>query len=190
MANFSGSINLLSMKGAKVFSGLDPQHPKLNFVCIPCAYNDIELSQDGKYANVGVYMQETNEKFRQACIQRRQQSGDPVDGYTPPSHQMEVSFRKDFRERAMEAARKRIVAEHPEWQADPGMQQPDSNKDLKIAIYDALRIRLGSFYAKIRQQQAPVQAVAPAAIGQEWTPPSLDPITGQPIDDSLDDLPF
>lgn len=70
MANFSGNINLLAMKGAKVFSGLDAAHPHLNYVYIPCSYNDIELSSDGKYANVGIYMQETNEKFRQALWRR------------------------------------------------------------------------------------------------------------------------
>lgn len=193
--NFSGTENLLAFKGAKVFTGLDQQRPQMAWVCIPVPFNDIELSADGKYANVGIFMQETNDKFRQACIQRRQMSGDPMEGYMPPSHQVEVSFSKEFRERAMEAARKRIVSEHPEWQTNEDLQKPEFNKELKNAMYDAVRIRLGSFYARIRQQQSaasqPVGQQAQTA--QTWTPPQVDPITGQTVqgyETAVDDLPF
>lgn len=195
MANFSGTENLLAFKGAKVFTGLDEKRPQMAWVCIPVPFNDIELSADGKYANVGIFMQETNDKFRQACIQRRQMSGDDMTNYMPPSHQVEVSFSKEFRERAMEAARKRIVSEHPEWQTNEDLQKSEFNKELKNAMYDAVRIRLGSFYARIRQQQSaasqPVGQQAQTA--QAWTPPQVDPITGQPVQDynpADDDLPF
>lgn len=195
MANFSGTENLLAFKGAKVFTGLDEKRPQMAWVCIPVPFNDIELSADGKYANVGIFMQETNDKFRQACIQRRQMSGDPMEGYMPPSHQVEVSFSKEFRERAMGAARKRIVSEHPEWQTNEDLQKPEFNKELKNAMYDAVRIRLGSFYARIRQQQpAASQPVGQQVqTAQTWTPPQVDPITGQPVQDynpADDDLPF
>ena len=56
-------------------TNIDSEHPNMLHVVIPVPYNDITVSHDGRYANVGVYMQETNDKFRQACIQRRQQSG-------------------------------------------------------------------------------------------------------------------
>lgn len=195
MADFNGKVNLLALKGAKVFSGLDPAHPQMNWVCIPVPYNEIELSADGKYANVGIRMVETNDKFRQACIQRRQMAGDPMDNYTPPSHQVEVSFSKEFREKAMEAARKRIVSEHDDWMSNPDMQDPEFNKELRNAIYDAVRLRLGSMYARFRQQQT-MQTAAPAAAGQPsaWTPPAVDPITGMPVQPGYnpdnDDLPF
>ena len=195
MANFSGTENLLAFKGAKVFTGLDQQRPQMAWVCIPVPYNDIELSADGKYANVGIYMQEPNDKFRQACIQRRQMSGDPMEGYMPPSHQVEVSFSKEFRERAMEAARKRIVSEHQEWQTNEDLQKPENNKDLRNAMYDAVRIRLGSFYARIKQQQQQPAAQPsygqPSQAAQPWAPPQVDPVTGQPAyNDVPDDLPF
>ena len=32
MANFSGTINLLGFKGAKVFTNLDAQHPQMAWV--------------------------------------------------------------------------------------------------------------------------------------------------------------
>lgn len=84
MADFYGKENLLAFKGARVFSGLDPNHPQMNWVCIPVPYNDIELTADGRFANVGVRMTETNDKYRQACITRRQMAGDSIEDYTPP----------------------------------------------------------------------------------------------------------
>ena len=44
MANFSGNLNLMGFKGAKVFSNLDPNNPNQLFVAIPVAWNDIQLS--------------------------------------------------------------------------------------------------------------------------------------------------
>ena len=194
MANFSGTENLLAFKGAKLMTGIDQQHPEMVHVVIPVPYNDIQLSRDGSYANVGIYMQETGDKFRQACIQRRQQSGDPMDGYTPPSHQAEVSFSKEFRERALASAKKRILAEHKEWVGD--MQNPDFNRDLKNMMYDAVRIRLGSFYARFRQQPSAYQQGAQAFSGQAqaWTPPQTDAY-GTTVSNGysyqqMDDLPF
>lgn len=189
MASFSGNINLLGFKGAKVFSGLDQQHPNQLFVCIPVGWNDIQLSQDGKYASARVFMAETNDKFRQACIQRKQQSGDDMTGYMPPSHQMEVSFTQEFRQRALEAARKRLLSEHPEW-TGADLEDPERNTDLRNAMYDAVRCRLGSMYCHQRQS-ATTPTAAPAAAtaaqgAQGWTPQQ-----GQPFPEAeSDDLPF
>ena len=113
MANFSGLLNLLGFKGARVFTHLDEKHPDMAWVCIPVPYNDIQITQDGKYASARVFMAETNDKYRQTCIQRKQQSGDDMTGYTPPSHQMEVSFSPEFRQRALAAATWRIPSITP-----------------------------------------------------------------------------
>lgn len=188
MANFSGSLNLMGFKGARVFTNLDAQHPQMAFVCIPVPFNDIQLSQDGRYANARVFMAETNDKFRQACIQRKQQSGDDMTGYMPPSHQVEVSFSPEFRQRALEAARKRLVSEHPEW-TGADLEDPERNQDLLKAMYDAVRCRLGSMYCHQRPSATPAAAApaAPAAQGaQGWTPQD-----GQPFPEAeSDDLPF
>jgi hypothetical protein len=187
MANFSGNINLLGFKGAKVFTNLDAQHPNQLYVAIPVGYNDIQLSQDGRYANARVFMAETNDKFRQACIQRKQQSGDSMEGYMPPSHQMEVSFSPEFRQRALEAARKRLVSEHPEW-TGADLEDPERNTDLRNAMYDAVRCRLGSMYCHQKQsnnQQAAAPANSQVASGaQSWQ-------EGAPFPpQESDDLPF
>ena len=189
MANFSGLMNLLGFKGARVFTHLDEKHPDMAYVCIPVPYNDIQISQDGKYASARVFMAETNDKYRQTCIQRKQQSGDDMTGYTPPSHQMEVSFSPEFRQRALAAACKRLISEHPEW-TGPDLEDPERNTDLRNAMYDAVRCRLGSMYCHQRQssgqQAAPVNATA-ASGAQGWQPGSEQPF---PPQDQNDDLPF
>lgn len=191
MANFSGNLNLMGFKGAKVFSNLDPNNPNQLFVAIPVAWNDIQLSQDGKYANARVFMAETNDKFRQACIQRKQQSGDDMTGYMPPSHQMEVSFSPEFRQRALEAARKRLVSEHPEW-TGADLEDPERNTELRNAMYDAVRCRLGSMYCHQTRSSSPSQAApanATVANGaQGWQPGAEQPFPPQQEDN--DDLPF
>ena len=189
MANFSGTLNLLGFKGARVFSNLDAQHPNQLFVAIPVNWNEIQLSQDGKYANAHVYMAETGENFRRACIQRKQQSGDDMTGYLPPSHQMEVSFSQDFRQRALEAARQRLLKEHPEW-TGADLENPDKNSELRNAMYDAVRCRLGTMYCHQRpatSQTAPASAQA-ANGAQGWNPQNGD--TFPPQDDDADGLPF
>jgi len=187
MANFSGTMNLMGFKGAKVFTNLDQQRPQMAWVCIPVPYNDIQLSQDGKYANARVFMAETNDKFKQACIQRKQQSGDDMTGYMPPSHQMEVSFSPEFRQRALEAARKRLISEHPEW-TGADLEDPEHNTDLKNAMYDAVRCRLGSMYCHQRQSvnasPANTANISQAQGAQGWQ-------EGVPFPpQESDDLPF
>ena len=43
MANFSGLLNLMGFKGARVFTNLNQQHPKMAFVCIPVSYNEYDI---------------------------------------------------------------------------------------------------------------------------------------------------
>ena len=132
-------------------------------------------------------MAETNDKFRQACIQRKQQSGDDMTGYLPPSHQVEVSFSQEFRQRALEAARKRLLSEHPEW-TGADLEDPERNQDLRNAMYDAVRCRLGSMYCHQKpsnNQQAAAPANAQAASGaQSWQEGAPFPAQEE------DDLPF
>lgn len=190
MANFSGKINLLGFKNAQLMTGIDPDHPAMLHVCIPVPYNDISVSRDGKYANASIYMAETSDKFRHACIQRRQQAGDEMDGYMPPSHQVEVSFSREFRERALQSAKRRILSEHPEWQ---GTQQDEQyNQELRNQMYDAVRCRLGTFYSNQRRTdgyQQPASMYQQAAQPRGWQPQDNNDQQGFSYEPS-DDLPF
>lgn len=185
MADFFGKQNLMAFKGAKLLTGIDEERPSLVYVAIPVSWNDIELSQDGKRAMSGIYLSETTDKFRQACRERRQMSGESMDGYLPPSHTMEARFDKEFREKALAVARKRLLIEHPEW-ADNA--DPQHNTELRNAMYDAVRVRLGSLYLSQRQAAAPsgTQPQYAQAQGAQSYQPDM-----QPADASYDDdLPF
>jgi hypothetical protein len=102
---------------------------------------------------------------------------------------MEVSFSPEFRQRALAAACKRLLSEHPEW-TGPDLEDPEHNTDLRNAMYDAVRCRLGSMYCHQRQgggqQAAPANATA-ASGAQGWQPGTDAPF---PPQQDTDDLPF
>lgn len=195
MASFYGSIDLLKIKGARLLSGIDEKHKDMNFVCIPIVnYSGVSLQQNrdgqGYRASLPVNLWPVSEKYRQTAIANRQSRGEDITNYNPPSHQMEVSYQQDFREKAMEAAKKRILTEHPDWK-----DNPEHEKDLQNAVFNAVRIRLGNITAHIaRQQQMTYQqpTAAPAAQGVAgYVPPQYD-ANGDPLgaDYEGDDLPF
>lgn len=195
MASFYGSIDLLKLKGARLLSGIDEKHPQMNFVCIPIVnYSGVSLQQNrdgsGFRAQLPVNLWPVSDRYRQIVIQNKISRGEDVNGYNPPSHQMEVSYPQEFREKAMEAAKKRILTEHPDWK-----DSPEHEKELKNEIYNAVRIRLGNITAHIAQQYQqtaqPTQAAAPSQPPLDYVPPQYDN-NGNPIDESYegDDLPF
>lgn len=198
MASFYGSIDLMKVKGAKLLSGLNEKYPQMNYVCIPCVnYSGVKLmphrNDDGVSASLSLNMWPVSEKYRQTIIANRASRGEDVTKYNPPSHQLEVHYEEDFVEKAKEAARKRILKEHPDWE-----NAPEHEQELKNAVYNAVRIRLGNIYAHIaREQQQAYTSAAPAATGaRAYVPPTVD-ANGNPIDDPLggapmedDDLPF
>jgi len=189
MASFNGSIDLMQLKGAKLLSGINPDRPQQNYVCIPVDWNEINITQDKQhsehfYANMRVNLWPVNENFRKACIDRRIQRGDSVEGYNPPSHQMELGYSQDFQKKAREAAKKRLVKEHPDWNPDE-----NQNQELYRAIYEAVRVRLGSFYTNIPKPQQTYQGTAPAASGiSGYVPAATD--AQDPYQMNTDDLPF
>lgn len=191
MSSFSGSIDLMQCKGARLVSGIDEKHPGRNFVCIPVEWSEIKVTEDAQNhtfrASLRVNLWPTSDAFRQACVTRRLQRGEAVEGYNPPSHTMEVGYSEDFRTKAMEAAKKRLLNEHPDWDKDE-----QANKELRNAMYNAVRVRLGSFYVNIPRQQTTYTAAAPAvgtAISGYQPAQNDDPFAsmGEVVDS---DLPF
>ena len=45
MASYNGNIDLLSLNGAQVFKGIDPENPERVYVCIPAGLNEIKVEQ-------------------------------------------------------------------------------------------------------------------------------------------------
>lgn len=172
MASFNANIDLMSLKGAKLLSGIDQKHPERNFVCIPVDWSEIKVTenqqQGGFRANLRINLWPTSDKFRQACIDRRAQRGDDTADYNPPSHTIEVGYSQDFQKKAQAAAKARLLKEHPEW-VDT---DENFNKDLKNAIREAVRVRLGTVFTNVRKEQSQYTGTAPAAQGYtSWTPP-------------------
>lgn len=198
MASFYGSLDLLKFKGAKLLSGLDEKHPEMNYVCIPIVnYSGVSLlkGHDGNMrANVPLNYWPVSERYRQAIIANKQSRGEDISRFNPPSHQVEVSYSQEFREKALEAAKKRILTEHPDWK-----DNPEHEKELKSEMYNAVRIRLGNITAHVEwgssgygspsngYQQAPA-----AQNAQPWTPPTVDADGNEQMPYGMedDDLPF
>ena len=183
MASFSGSIDLMQCKGAQLLSGIDAKNPSRNYVCIPVEWSEIKVTEDAQrktfHANMRVNIWSASDAFRQACIDRRMQRGDSMDGYNPPSHTMEVGYTQEFREKAMAAAKKRLLTEHPDW-----VQDENENKDLRNAMYNAVRVHLGSVYLNQPKLQTAYQGTATAAAGVSGYQPQ------QQEEQNMDDLPF
>lgn len=191
MSSFSGSVDLMQCKGAVLRSGIDEKHPSRNYVCVPVEWSEIKVTEDAQShtfrANMRVNLWPVSDAFRQACITRRVQRGDSVEGYNPPSHTMEVGYSEDFRKKAMDAAKKRLLGEHPDWNMDE-----KENKDLRNAMYNAVRVRLGSFYTNVPKPQQTYTATAPA-VGQTggYQPSATDdPFVVASDAGNFDDLPF
>lgn len=188
MASFNANIDLMQLKGAKLLSGIDQQHSGRNYICIPVDWSEIKVTenqqQGGYRANMRINLWPTSDKFRQACIDRKAQRGEDVSDYAPPSHTVELNYSKEFLEKAKAAAKARLLKEHPEW-VDT---DENFNKDLKNAIYEAVRVRLGTAYANVPKEQRTFTGSAPAAQGySEYQQPMQNDPFG-PQDD--DDLPF
>ena len=190
MASFNATIDLMQLKGARLLSGIDQQHPGRNYICIPVDWSEIKVTenrqQPGSYrANMRVNLWPTSDKFRQACIDRRAQRGEDTADYSPPSHTIELGYSQEFLEKAKAAAKARLMKEHPEW-VDT---DENFNKDLKNAIYEAVRVRLGTAYANKPKDQSSYTGTAPAAQGfSGYQAPQEQQDPFGPQED--DDLPF
>lgn len=119
MASFNATIDLMQLKGARLLSGIDQQHPGRNYVCIPVDWSEIKVTENkqqsgGFRANMRVNLWPTSDKFRQACIDRRAQRGEDTADYNPPSHTIELNYSQDFLKRAKAVAKARLLKEHPE----------------------------------------------------------------------------
>lgn len=186
MASFNATIDLMALKGARLLSGIDQKHPGRNYVCIPVDWSEIKVTENqqmgGYRANLRVNLWPTSDKFRQACIERRRQRGDDTDDYNPPSHTVEVGYSQDFLDKARAAAKARLLREHPEWDSDENF-----NKDLKNAIFEAVRVRLGTAFTHKPREQSTFTGQAPAAQGLgNYQQKQEDPFAQQ----ADEDVPF
>ena len=149
---FKGSISLMALKGAQILDVTMPNGKQQACVVIPAAYNDMINKEGNVVPYLNMVAWEAGQKFVEACNQRH--AGE--EGYVAPSHTVELSLGQEFRQRAEEAAKKRLIAETP--------SLANSQDELKREITKATRVQLGT----LTPLEAKPQGYAPvgAAVAQ------------------------
>ena len=177
MSAFRMSLKLLDLKKASVASVAIDGKP-MNCVVIPCAYNDISITknEDGTINNA--YLNMSCWPYPQKYIDTCMQSNRDKENYTPPSHEVQVNYSKDFREKAVAAAKMRILKEA----AAKGetIEEDQLVLQAKNAIREASRV--GQLTEIRPKEAAPFTGQAPSAGPvSAYVPEEVSP---------LDDLPF
>lgn len=172
MNNAKISINLRKLPGAQILKVTMPDGKVMSGVFIPAAYNDMIREKDGvtavsPYLNVMAW--EAHQNYIAKCVENHRGE----DNYTPPTHTLELSLSKDFRERALASARKRILA------SNPGIVAEELEKQVKAAV----RIGIGDM-TEIKRDTQPSYQVQGSAVAAAVT--DSDPIG----EATPDDLPF
>lgn len=177
MSAFRMSLKLLDLKKASLVSVPVDGKP-MNCVLIPCAYNDISITQneDGTINNAYLNMScwPYPQKYIDTCIQ----SNRDKENYNPPSHEVQVNYGKDFREKALASAKMRILKEAA---AEGKVIEEDQLILLaKNAVREASRV--GQLTEIRPKEAAPFVGQAPSAGNiSTYVPEEVSP---------LDDLPF
>lgn len=203
MASYNGNIDLLSLNGAQVFTGIDQKNPGKAYVCIPVDINDIRVeSVNGgaqgtlrTVARLRVNIWPLNEQYKARVRQTSLERGD--SNVSVPTHEMQISYSTDFVKHAarslpklVEEVRKANAERHPEFAA----QDPtDENMPLFKAIRSRMNKRIAMLYQPQTAQQPspyPNQAAGYAQAGgaSVYTPVAA---TGGAFEFEPDeDLPF
>lgn len=178
MASYNGNIDLLSLNGAQVFTGIDQKNPGKAYVCIPVDINDIRVeSVNGgaqgtprTVARLRVNVWPLNEQYKARVRQSSLERGD--SNVSVPTHEMQISYSTDFVKHAarslpklVEEVRKANAERHPEF-AD---QDPtDETQPLFKAIRSRMNKRIAMLYQPQTAQQPspyPNQAAGYAQAG-------------------------
>lgn len=175
MSNYSFTQDLLKFIGADVCA-LEYKGKVRNCVIIPVDWNDLEVkvNDQNKPVAVPVYGRcwEAKEAYIKACKEKNADNPD----FVAPSHTMEVNWREDFMNKAVDAAFARI-------KADP-QNAGVSDEDLKKkALYEVrAKLRVGSMKVLAKREQPTLQGNA--------TPIQAAPQEFSQEVDGSDDLPF
>ncbi len=181
MVNFRGSINLMQLTGAEVRS-MEIAGAVRNVVVIPVVWNDIAVTTDkttqkpnAAYMNLRAW--ETNNKFRQTCIEHNADKED----YVPPTHQLQNCYSLEFQEAAQKSVEARLRKD------DKFMADNPSDDEIKTRARNEVsnKSRIGTLTPLTRKQPQPYTGQAEAAVAGEWQPP-----TAEQDEKPVDDLPF
>lgn len=202
MASFNGNIDLLSLNGAQVFTGIDKNKPQRAYVCIPVDLNEIKVetapnNAQRTLAKLHVNIWPLNEQYKAKVRQSALERGDT--NVSVPTHEMQVSFTTEYIKLAIDTFPKlveQVKEANKERNPDIVNQNP---KDETTHLFKAIRSRMNKRLAMLYQPlsttqpqgayQAPPYAQAGAA--SAYTPPTenTDPLAGYTYINE-DDLPF
>ena len=202
MASFNGNIDLLSLNGAQVFTGIDKNKPQRAYVCIPVDVNEIKVepapnNAQRTLAKLHVNIWPLNEQYKAKVRQSALERGDTI--VSVPTHEMQVSFTTEYIKSAIDTFPKlveQVKEANKERNPDIVNQDPkDENTHLFKAIRSRMNKRLAMLYQPLSNTQpqgayqAPVYAQAGAASAYTTPTENTDPLAGYTYINE-DDLPF
>ncbi len=205
MASYNGNIDLLSLNGAKVITGIGGVGDKRPYVCIPCDLNEIKVEASKNDANrqlakLRVNIWPFNEQYKATVRQRAAERGD--SNVNVPTHEMQLSFSVEYVKAAAQHFPKLVEqVKEANKQKDPDIVNQDYN-DENSHLFKAIRNRMNKRIAQLYQPQStatqqpyPQQAYGTAAGNvSAWVPPvdgSQDSsLLPDGYVDNNDDLPF
>ena len=202
MASFNGNIDLLSLNGAQVFTGIDKNKPQRAYVCIPVDVNEIKVEQAPQdstrtLAKMRVNIWPLNEQYKAKVRQAALERGD--SNVVVPTHEMQMSYSLDYIKAVAQKFPKlveQVKEANKDRDPDIANQDPtDENSHLFKAIRQRMNKRLAMLYQPQATQQpspyaTPNVGVAGAATG--YVAPAEannDPFAGNTYNEE-DDLPF
>ena len=202
MASFNGSIDLLALNGAQVFTGIDPKNPTRAFVCVPVDLNEIKLTTSRndatkQIAGLRVNIWPLNEAYKNAVRRSAQERGD--SNVNVPTHEMQISFTTEYVKDIAKAFPKLVeqVREQNK-ERDPGIVTQNV-QDENSHLFKALRNRMSKRLAMLYQPQSnaqttayPQQAYNVASNATAYVAPSNNENTQPQWGESFneEDLPF
>ena len=201
MASFNGNIDLLSLNGAQVFTGIDKNKPQRAYVCIPVDVNEIKVEQAPQdstrtLAKMRVNIWPLNEQYKAKVRQAALERGD--SNVVVPTHEMQMSYSLDYIKAVAQKFPKlveQVKEANKDRDPDIANQDPtDENSHLFKAIRSRMNKRLAMLYQPLSNTQPspyqqPTYAQAGAATGYVAPAPGAEPDFGG-YNQEDDDLPF
>ena len=199
MASYNGNIDLLSLNGAAVYSGIDQKNPNRAFVCIPVDLNEIKIEAargdaNKQVAKLRVNIWPLNEQYKAKVRQSAMERGD--GNVNVPTHEVQLSFTAEYIKMVARKFTKLVEqVKEANKQRNPDIVNQDPT-DESTHLFKAIRNRMNKRIATLYQPQAqPQQTAYPQSIAQAGSPVSYvppvdnnDPFAATPSD--FDDMPF
>lgn len=163
MASFNGSIDLLALNGAQVFTGIDQKNPNRAFVCVPVDLNEIKLTTSRNDANkqiagLRVNIWPLNEAYKNAVRRSAQERGD--NNVNVPTHEMQLSYTTQYVKDIAKAFPKLVdQVKEQNKERDPSIMTQDV-QDENSHLFKALRNRMNKRLAMLYQPQSNAQTNA------------------------------